>query len=359
MRNLVVFAGSGTSLGAPGGPSMSDLWEACVKNNSDGQSKLAGSVIEEVSYDIETEGNNIETLLSRCDAYQDLFSNEKVAKFVLKAKTTILEKCSSFISENETNKLAAHRKFLLRMSRRRARDPRLKVFTTNYDLCFEMAAAMQRLVVIDGFSFSAPRYFDPSYFHLDIVRRRENRDDIGTPLEGVFCLYKIHGSVNWRRTENKHVKICDKCDPGRVALVYPAAGKYRQSYTQPHLEMISQYFAALREPNTCVVIIGFGFRDSHLTQPVLSATKTNPNLRLLVVNSQVQKQAGKFGDTGPEDVWGELRKLAEEGEDVWLINATFGKFAEWLPDLKALSPSQRLRREIEAIAGKREARYDG
>jgi hypothetical protein len=49
--------------------------------------------------------------------------------------TIYLEKCSDFL---DVGKLEAHKTVLHRLSRRRVRDPRLKVFTTNYDLCFEM-----------------------------------------------------------------------------------------------------------------------------------------------------------------------------------------------------------------------------
>ena len=116
--------------------------------------------------------------------------------------------------------------------------------------------------------------------------------------------------------------------------------------------MISRYLAALREPNTCVVVIGCGFKDSHLSQPILSAVRTNPHLRLLVVNSRTRENA-EAQQGSEEHVWGELLALAREGEDVWLINADFAQFAEIIPDLRALSPSQRLHREIRNIAGGR------
>jgi hypothetical protein len=43
--------------------------------------------------------------------------------------------------------------------------------------------------------------------------------------------------------------------------------------------------------------------------------------------------------------------LAKQGEDVWLINANFGSFAEMIPDLKSLTPAQRLTRDIKLMAG--------
>ena len=352
MRNLVVLAGSGTSLAGAGGPSMSDLWKSCLMcdANSGQASELAKAVLEKVGYDLDAQGKNIETLLSRCDAYQQLYPDEMVRRFVRKAKQTILTECSEFLSDTSEEQLAAHSTFLYRMSRRRARDPRLKLFTTNYDLCFETAAARRASVPITGFSFSEPRHFDPRYFDFDIVRRSAIEKDVGTPLEGVFHLYKLHGSVNWSRTPGGPIEIVSNPSPDTAVLVYPADGKYQQSYVQPHLELMSRYLAALREPNTCVVIIGFGFSDSHLSEPVLSAITANPHLRVIVVNWRAKGNTSE-GTDETHEVWRALMSRAGGGYDVWLIDATFGQFARMIPDLRALSAGERLRRSIREVAG--------
>ena len=39
-----------------------------------------------------------------------------------------------------------------------------------------------------------------------------------------------------------------------------------------------------------------------------------------------------------------------EGDDVCFLNADFEDFAELIPDLKSLTPAQRLSREIRAVA---------
>lgn len=255
MQHVVVLAGSGTSLGrTTPGPSMSKLWDYCV-NASPGTeitprtvSTEAQKVIAEIGYDTATEKENIEALLSRCEAYLQVKTSPDVANFITESKRVILELCSEFIDAGVENQLAAHRTFLHRLSRRRVRDSRLKLFTTNYDLCFETAAGWQGLVVLDGFSFTQPRRFDPRFFLYDIVRRPTTGDEVGTPLEGVFHLYKLHGSVNWSRKADNEIEIEEKPSPDAACLIYPAKGKYQQSYVQPHLELVSQYFSALHSP---------------------------------------------------------------------------------------------------------------
>jgi len=164
MQHVVVLAGSGTSLGPiTKGPSMWTLWDYCVNDNpgtgdaARTVSPAAAKVIAEIGYDTAAEKENIEALLSRCEAYLQVKTSADVTTFITESKKVILEKCSEFIDPSDANQLAAHRTFLHRLSRRRVRDSRLKLFTTNYDLCFETAAGRQGLVVLDGFSFTQPR----------------------------------------------------------------------------------------------------------------------------------------------------------------------------------------------------------
>ena len=354
MQHVVVLAGSGTSLGSTTkGPSMGTLWDNCVNENPGSGStppKMAAGavkVISDIGYSIATEKENIEALLSRCEAFLQINNSKEVADFVTASKKIILDKCSEFIDPADPNQLVAHRTFLHRLSRRRVRDSRLKLFTTNYDLCFETSAARQGLVVLDGFSFTQPRHFDPRFFLYDIVRRPPTGDEVGTPLEGVFHIYKLHGSVNWSRVDENEIEVIAKPAPEKACLIYPAKGKYQQSYVQPHLELVSQYFSALREPNTCLIVTGFGFNDDHLSEPILAAVRTNPHLRLIIVNPSADDLTARPKEKNK--YWENLFNLAKQGEDVWFINAYFGDFAEMIPDLKSLTPAQRLTRDIKLL----------
>ncbi len=356
MQHVVVLAGSGTSLGSiTKGPSMWDLWDHCVHSNpgtgTDARtiSTKAAKVIKRVGYDVAAEKENIESLLSRCEAVLQIEETAYVRAFVTASRKLIVDMCAGFLNPSDDSQLAGHRTFLHRLSRRRVRDSRLKLFTTNYDTCFEMAAGRQGLVVMDGFSFTQPRRFDPRFFLHDIVRRPSTADDIGIPLEGVFHLFKLHGSVNWSRESEHEIQVSEKPAPDKACLIYPARGKYQQSYVQPHLELMSQYLSALREPNTCLIVTGFGFNDDHLSEPILAAITTNPHMRLIVADPAAdditasRKPRNRY--------WEAVFQLAKQGEDVKLINASFGDFADLIPDLKSLTPAQRLTRDIKGIVG--------
>lgn len=275
MQHLVVLAGSGCSMEA-GGPSMSDLWNKIIEKTPSDDAKKA---VESVGHDINNK--NIEVLLSRIEAMLALNEEKALRTFLNNSKSKILKRCSEFLDNDE--KLEAHKTFIHRLSRRRSRDQRLKIFTTNYDLCFERAASMLGEEV-------SPK-------------------------------------------------------PDEACMIYPAAGKYQQSFRQPHLEFIAQYLAAVREPNSCIIVVGFGFNDDHLSAPLLSAVSSNPHLRLIVVDPSLQKNL-----TSENDHWRRLGELSAQGEDVWLISASFGYFAQLIPDLKSLSPADALAKAIQGIA---------
>jgi len=349
MPNLVVLSGSGTSLGNVGGPSMWNLWDYAVNENAGApdtekriQTTEAQWVIKKIEFDISQEKENIEALLSRCEAWLQIKDDKKVKKFVKKSKEIILDKCRSFLQDD---KLDAHCAFLRKLSRRSVRNPRLKIFTTNYDLCFERAAALQNLIVVDGFSFSQPRTFNPLYFGYDIVRRSRLTEEHGDYLDGVFHLLKLHGSVNWESTPEGAIQEKQNPEPDNACLIYPARGKYQQSYLQPHLELVSQFFSSLREPNTCLIVAGFGFNDDHLSEPILAAVKSNPHLKLIVVDYCAEDSTNGENEKASR-YWGELFKLAKDDIDISFLNADFEQFVHLIPDLKALSRAQKLEQAV-------------
>jgi len=339
MQHLVVLTGSGSSLSA-GGPSMQALWNGAVGEQPTTRAKETAA---RVHHDLKDQ--NIEAFLSRIEAFLYVEDDVEVTAFLNASKKVILEKCSEFL---KAEKLDAHKTFLHRLSRRRVRDQRLKIFTTNYDLCFERAAGEVGGVTLDGFSFTAPRRYDPRYFSYDIIRRPRSGDDLGNYLEGVFLLYKLHGSVNWARTGDGAILEKAQPEPQETCLIYPAMGKYQQSFTQPHLESMAQYLGAVREPNTCVMVVGFGFNDDHLAEPLLAAARSNPYLRLIVVDPDSE---AKTASGNP--YWTQFAQLGVRGEDIWFIAAGFTDFAQMIPDLKSLTPADTL---VKAIQGVRRER---
>jgi hypothetical protein len=332
MQHLLLFAGSGTSLHC-GYPGMGDLYSRV--------SKLPefDKALKKVKHPVAD--RNFEELLSRCDAHLLLESDKTVENFRRKAIDEVLSSCRA---PEPLTKLESHQAFLLKLARRRARDARLKLFTTNYDLCFERAASAVGMIPIDGFSLGHPRRFDPRFFDYDIVRR-DGVSETSTFVPGVFQYFKIHGSVDWAaRGDGTEVDVSVGAD--NACLVYPARTKYQRTFEQPHLELVAHYLAALRQANTCLVVLGFGFYDDHLTRPILSALQTNPHFRMIVVDPYADSNLERT-----EGNWPRLDRLSTTA-DLTFVKAKFDEFVALIPDLTALSPAQELAIAVQKVAAK-------
>jgi NAD-dependent SIR2 family protein deacetylase len=278
-KNVVVLTAAGTSMDNgtkdTSGKTRGGLWDYC-KTEIDAFDDSITDFITKPFYI----NKDIEELLS----YLILF--EKLNGEIKKGGVVLRETLESKIAEACKLKLqphAPHKDFLNKIIARKPSDPRVQLFTTNYDLLFETAANESGFVVIDGFSFTQPRKFSGRYFDLDIVNREKTRiKQEESFVSKVFQFYKLHGSLNWYKDSSENVVQQD--NPLKPLIIYPASEKYESSYEQPYFEMMSRFQQALRKENTLLIVIGFGFQDKHIQNAIIEAVEQNPSFQLLIVN---------------------------------------------------------------------------
>ena len=136
---------------------------------------------------------------------------------------------------------------------------RLKVFTTNYDLCIEDACRACGIEVVTGFH---PRtgQWSPSLF-------RGRSPGIN--------LYKLHGSLNWGLSDNltdlqnrplieSYPANWDK----EPELILGPGSKLQPD--DPYASLYAEFHKAIRTAKVCVAI-GYSFRDEHIRQPIQQA----------------------------------------------------------------------------------------
>jgi hypothetical protein len=342
-ENLVVLTGLGTSLCIEGedeeplAPTMWNLWSTIEERVTP---EVFGQVCSRVRHPKQKRKKpsdpvfvaDIELLLSKCSVAQEFESSKEVSDFIKQAESTIVELCN-FLQDDTP--LTVHEAFLRRIARRPTRLPRTKLFTTNYDLAFETAASRLQFVAVDGFSHTLPQEFDSSYFAYDLVRRDE---DGSTPdfIPNVFQLFKLHGSVDWQRDGNRVVKQVSPDDP---LLIYPRHSKFELSYESPFLDMIARFQSAVRQSKTSLLVIGFGFNDKHLAQPILSAIRGNVGLRTVVVSPSLEKSENEAVKT--------IESLIESGDSrLTLVGSTFQEFVPYLPDLISETEEEEHRKRL-------------
>ncbi len=350
--NFLTLTGAGASICARNGdgesqaPSMMDLWNA-VKE-AVGAEDFAKVCAKFPNANI---GENIEKLLSLCKVYLELNHAAPeddddvnlIKSFVANAEKCILQKVDFVTKKTE---LSAHEAYVREIGRRGFRKARAKIFTTNYDLTLEEAARRLRFTIIDGFSHSLDQVYDPQHFDFDIVRREAGKD-APDYIPNVLHLYKLHGSTDWRRI-GPDVYRSDDNQLGKPVLIYPRSSKYQEAFDPPYLDMMGAFQSGLREPDTSIIIAGFGFNDDHLSRPIISALETNLSLRVIIcdpsfvasendlrgIAPDVAAHAIPLGGQHQNRFLEKLKSLAARGDQrIHLINGRFEDLADAIPDL--------------------------
>lgn len=320
------------------------------------------------------EAGDIETLLSLCKMKLELITVSateeekketngpfrKLTKFIEKAEKAILSKVD-FVSGN--TELTAHKAIIQKLAKRAVEKPRVKLFTTNYDLCLEEAASRLGVILIDGFSHSAEQRFNRDYFHHDLVRRpiSGTRADY---IDGVFHLYKLHGSIDWRRRADSVVIRSRSTDASALkpVLIYPRSTKYQEAFETPYLDMFAALQAALREPDTTVIVSGFGFADDHISSPIWSALESNLSLRFIMVDpSYIPSQeldaiepehVIKANISGQKAYQNKIMRLVQEGDPrITVMNGRFEDLVDAVPTIVGETDRQRLENRLDQIRG--------
>ena len=327
-KNIVVLTGAGSSMDS-GGKSMFGLWKECrEKIKSIYKSTLCNIKLKEIARnkDIEAFISYI-TLKEKTENEQGNTSNLKEKRQELEKK--IRELCTLTLQKDK----APHIDFLNKITARKNNDSRVQIFTTNYDTLFEQAANEAGFVIIDGFSFTQPREFSGRWFELDIINREKTRlKQEESFISKVFHLYKLHGSLTWKRENNG--KIIQEKEPDNPLMIYPSSEKYESSYEQPYFEMMSRFQQALRKEETLLIVIGFGFGDKHIRNVVLEAVNQNPSFQLLIVN---YNREGRIYKTDSLKDFFEITEKEDElsvRRNVNIVFDTFKDFTDNYPENK-------------------------
>ncbi|MGP1526260.1 MAG: SIR2 family protein [Candidatus Cryptobacteroides sp.] len=328
-KHIIILAAAGTSLdnGSNKGETRNGLWKSGRDIIKQLYKELlpCDNKLRRIAND-----KDIEAFLSHILLVEKI-SEEKASR--LKPLREQLEKIIRDACQLELDSSnAPHKTFLDKITARKASEPRVKLFTTNYDTLFEQAAQEGGYAVIDGFSFTFPSTFSGRYFDYDIVQRERTRlKDEESFVSKVFHLYKMHGSLTWEKTEQGIVQQVNSTES--PLIVYPASDKYESSYEQPYFEMMSRFQQALRRENTLLIVVGFGFRDKHIQNVILEAVNQNPSFQLVIVNYNGNETIDRE----------ELKEYFDGNEvkcNVSIVFDTFKNFTESFPENKTYSSNE-------------------
>ena len=259
-------------------------------------------------------------------------------------------------SEMAGDPLAAHRVFLTRLLGSRRIDlPRVRLFTTNYDLVLEKALDQLAIPYFDGFSGGVEKAFRPETYAQDLYLPPEGDQRRMLRVPDVVYLYKLHGSITWRTRslpgghaseEVVQVHAGAPVSAEDLVVIYPTPQKESDALGYPYSALFRAFSEALAQSDSALLAIGYGFADDHVNRLVLQALG-NPSFQLFVVSPHgvLEELSGSVqSDDGLKFVDGPISRLAQtrDARITVLTGAEAGLFASFatesmpeIPDVSA------------------------
>lgn len=133
---------------------------------------------------------------------------------------------------------------------------KVDILTTNYDCVLEYALSGANYDFVDGFTGRSLSTFDTGTFE-----KKRN----------MVNLIKVHGSLNWfSDSNNKILYLSNEYEASALTpvMILPSHRKYEESYREPYRTLITKSDEIIENAES-FFIVGFGFRDEHLTPKVV------------------------------------------------------------------------------------------
>jgi SIR2-like domain len=268
---------------------------------------LQGKFKDNVTYNIETvvntlyelERNEEHPLYPFIAAWNSRLVSLAKGDFsmVREFRRRILRQLKNWVSPDDTS-LADYYKGLILLQRGLTFP--LRVFSLNYDLCIERLSAGD-FRVETGFAGTGPK------FHWDWERFEDSKCG-PTPPE--VYLYKLHGSINWKRDAARNLFCLEQTEsiqPENMELIF--GRDFKLEAADPYL-FYAYEFRKYSLETKVITCIGYGFGDGHINKILTQALKRDDTRRLLIIShfktdeelKQKSEIISKALDVRPEQV---------------------------------------------------------
>lgn len=141
----------------------------------------------------------------------------------------------------------------------------VKVFSLNYDLCFEKIVGLENIEL--GFDEDTSEWSYNNFSRIDA-------DD------KAYTLYKLHGSLDWFNDSETHKLMKADGTTREPVLIFGVSNKLRA--IDPYLFYIYEFrkYCFLSDLRL-IVCIGYSFSDDHINDIIAQALKNNSQARVL------------------------------------------------------------------------------
>lgn len=165
------------------------------------------------------------------------------------------------------------------------------IFTTNYDLLFELASSNCKLNIENGFCGISRRFFDldcltriQGYYKPQKIRRMIPFEE---HKEAHLKLCKLHGSLSWyKNSENDVLELCDSSlvpPDYHEVMIYPERKKLDDTLAHPYDKFFVYANNILGNNVKYLLSSGYSYRDEHINDRLLLPKLRNGNLRIFAL----------------------------------------------------------------------------
>jgi len=280
LNNLSFLIGSGMSKQF-NGPTIHDI-AGEIKKELSKQKSLDDITEQWIEKHLSKEPRDIEAFLDILylkKRYLDEIGEQDKSNdsFIDLSRKIIFDQCSFIPNSDNLNLLFI---FLNSLVNRKSGLEKAQLFTLNYDLLIEHCSDELGILINDGFDGSIERWLNPSKFDVDFYYPSGVVGDKPVRSENSFNYYKLHGSLNWIKKNNRIIKGNPSYEN---MIIYPCQIKYDMMLYEPFLEIFRRFSVAIKRPKSALITIGYSFADAHINQIILQALE-QPNFHLIIID---------------------------------------------------------------------------
>ncbi|WP_237558533.1 SIR2 family protein [Enterococcus hirae] len=306
MENLSILMGAGCSSfyindKEAAISTMAGLFKDFIEQHQD--FKILGVSIEDKV------NQNLEELMDFMNALRQVNHikeiDEEIDNKINMVKEFITDKVIRGMNCRELSEI--YKKFYLKTISSSRKSP-VNIVTTNYDMYNERALDELNFIYNNGFSGSYMRTFNPNIYKYMYVDNMNLNKDIWNRVDHFYNLYKIHGSISWKKSEDKIYEVSkneiDKKFSENV-MIYPTPLKDRSTLMIPYTDLMRSFQDNLTQKNSVLITLGYSFGDDHINRIILNNLSI-PSFRLIILgDTEYENDAGEKIDTNI----GKIRKM--------------------------------------------------
>ncbi len=200
----------------------------------------------------------------------------------------------------------------------------LNIFSLNYDLCVESLHSSE-FRVETGFDGYGPE-------HYWSWERFDPTDGAAISDREAF-LYKLHGSINWKRDDDKNlfsVEQVEAVDADKMDIIF--GRDFKLDAADPYLFYAYQ-FRRLTMDAKLILAIGYSFADAHINKMITQGLRLNEKKKIHIVTYFLEKpECDKLRQevAGKLDVKESQISVEHCGASAFLMNADIAEIVTGL-----------------------------